>query len=155
MNMKFLAVVIPLPAIYHVPSTFQAIHNAIFCSSTTLSYKPLQHVITYDNGWIFLEHVLHKISHHIGGKAEDMQKQIYDMRIISSKYMASFINISYILDKNIILSTQFVSPNLLIEQVLPNSCPAKAFLLFLASNTPISFIFNVNVEVQFPMIKTS
>ena len=65
-----------------------------------------------------LEHVLRKIAPHHGGKAEGLQKHIYDLRVIYSEYLPSFINISAILHKNIILSRQDVSPNILFKKVL-------------------------------------
>ena len=39
-----------------------------------------------------LEHVLLIIDPHLGGKVEDLKKQIYDMCVISSIDLVSFIN---------------------------------------------------------------
>ena len=50
-----------------------------------------------------LEHVLQKRFPQIGGKAGDLQKQIYDLQVIYSEDLASFINRAAILHQNIIL----------------------------------------------------
>ena len=94
-----------------------------------------------------------KIFPHIGGKTDYLQKQIYDLQVISSEYMAYFINRAAILHKNIILLIHYVSPNLLFEKVLNQIMACQGFILFLEPNTLISFIFNVNVDVQFYIIK--
>ena len=57
-----------------------------------------------DDGCIVLENFLRKKASQIGGKSEDMKKQIYDMRVISSEDPVSLINSSAILYKYIILS---------------------------------------------------
>ena len=48
------------------------ITNAILSPVSPLSYKAFQHVITKNDGWIIIKQVLHKISPHLGGKAEDL-----------------------------------------------------------------------------------
>ena len=70
----------------------KAIPNSIIFPAAPLSYKYLQHVITEDYGWRVLEYVLRKIAPNLGGKAEVLQKYIYDLRVISSEDLASFIN---------------------------------------------------------------
>ena len=62
----------------------KAIPNAILRPAAPLAYNAIQHVITEDDIRIMLEHVFRKISLHLGGKAEDQQKHIYDLRIIYS-----------------------------------------------------------------------
>ena len=90
------------------------ITNAILSPVSPLSYKAFQHVITKNDGWIIIKQVLHKISPHLGGKAEDLKKQIYDLRVISSEGLASFINRSSIPHKDIILYRQDVIPQRLL-----------------------------------------
>ena len=80
-----------------------------------------------------LEHVLRKRDPHLGGMAEYLQKQIYDMRVISSEDLASFINITAILPKNIILSRQDVSPNLFFQKILTQFIACQGFPLFIST----------------------
>ena len=108
-----------------------------------------------DEIWKMLEHVLRKRSPHLGGKAEDLQKHIYDMHNIYSEYMESFINISAILHKNIIFSKKDVYPKLLFEQVFTQNMAWQGFPPLLAPNTPIYFIFNINVVIQFYIKNTT
>ena len=56
-----------------------------------------------DDGCIVLENFLRKKASQIGGKSEDMKKQIYDMRVISSEDPVYLINSSAILYNYIIL----------------------------------------------------
>ena len=62
---------------------YGAIHEAIphtsYSNATLLYYKYLQHVTTEDNVWKLFEHVLQKTPPNRGGKAEYIQKQIYDL----------------------------------------------------------------------------
>ena len=67
-----------------------------------------------------LENFLRKRAPMIGGKAHHMQKQIYDMQVIYSEYLSYYTNRVAILHKNNILSIQYLSPNLLFENYLPN-----------------------------------
>ena len=76
------------------------------------------------------------------------------LRFVSSRYPAYFNNRTAILHNKIILSMQDVSPNLIFEKFSTNSWPAKVFLLFLAPITPIFFILNVSIVVQFYITKT-
>ena len=100
-----------------------------------------------------LKHILRKRFPHIGDKLEDMQKQIYDMKIISSEDLASFINRAAILHNKCVLSRQDVSPNLLFKQFFTKLMACQGFLLFLAPSTQIFFIFNANVVVKLSMTK--
>ena len=65
-----------------------------------------------------MEHLLIHNTPHIGGKADNIQKQIYDLNVILGEYLASFTNIGYLLQKNILLSKQEVYPNLLLTQLM-------------------------------------
>ena len=51
-----------------------------------------------------VEHVLHKRSPCIGGKEDHLQNHIYDLNVIYSEYLYSFINRAAIFHKNITLS---------------------------------------------------
>ena len=84
--------------------------NTILLPSTPLACKALQNYITEDDVWNILEHILCNWDPNIGGKAEDLQKQIYDLWVISTENIASFINSTYILHNNIILPRKYVSP---------------------------------------------
>ena len=99
-------------------SLYKAIPNAILRPITPLAYISLQHTTTEDGVWIMLKHILRKISPHLGGKVVDMQKQIFDMREISSKDLDYYINRAAILHKNIFLSIQYFYPKFLFEQIL-------------------------------------
>ena len=68
--------------------------------------------------------------------------------------MDCVINRASIRHKNNILYRHYVSSELLFGKVITQLLAYQGFLLFLAPNTPISFIFNGNVDVQFSMIKT-
>ena len=70
----------------------RATPNAILCPAAPLTYKVLEHVIKEDDGSRMLKHVFRKISRHLVGKAENLQKQIYDLQVISSEDLSSFIN---------------------------------------------------------------
>ena len=94
-------------------------------------YKSLQHFITEDDGWQMIEHVLCKTALHFGGKVEYHHKQTYDLRVISLEYLASFVERADILHKNIILSIQDVSPNILLELVLTQLMFFQGFPPFL------------------------
>ena len=76
------------------------------------------------------EHVLHKRFPHLGSKVEDMQKNIYDPRVIFSY---DFINREAILHKNIILYIQDVSPKLPFEQVITQLMACQGFTPFLGT----------------------
>ena len=95
-----------------------AIPKDILIPVSHLTYKPLQNIIMEDDEQIIIERVLRKISPHIGGKVEDLQKQIYDMHIIFLEDPNFFTNRASILHKNMIPSSQDVYPNILIEQLL-------------------------------------
>ena len=62
----------------------KATNNAILCPDATLVYKYLQQVVEEDDVWNILEHILCNKVSHLGGKAEDMQKQICDLQAIST-----------------------------------------------------------------------
>ena len=64
-----------------------------------MTYKALQHVIIDCDGWMMLEHLLTHCDPHIGGKADDIQKKIYDLNKIPGEDLAFLINIGYILHK--------------------------------------------------------
>ena len=81
-----------------------------------------------------LERVLRKWVPHIGGKVEDIQKNIYDMRVIYSDDLAYVINRESILHKKIIFSIKDVPPNLLFEQVLTQLMACQGFPPFLGTN---------------------
>ena len=108
-----------------------AIPNATLLPVSNPAYKALQCIIMKDGGLITLEHTLHKISLHLGGKVEDLQKQIYDMRVIFSEDQTSFINRAGILHKNMISSIQDVSPNLLFETFFTQIMACQGFPPFL------------------------
>ena len=98
--------------------------------------------------WIILKHALCRRAPHIGGKEEDLQKQIYDRRVISSE------NLEFLSTDQPCYIRTFSFPERMSPQTsslnkfLPNSCPNKVLLLFLTPNTLIYFIFNVNVVVH-------
>ena len=79
------------------------------------------------------EHVLQKRGPRIVSNTEDLQKQIYDLRVIYSEDLASFINRASILHKNIILSIQDVSPNLLFEIFLTQLMTCQGLTPFLGT----------------------
>ena len=60
----------------------KATPNTILLSSIPLASKALQNYIMEDDGWNILEHILCNWDPNIGGKAEYMQKQIYDLWVI-------------------------------------------------------------------------
>ena len=119
-----------------------------------LPRTPPQHVITEDYSCIILKHILCKQSPHIGGKEEGLQKHIYNLMVLSTEELSSFINRVSILHKNMTLSRHDVSPNLLIDQVLTQIMACQGFLLLLAPINPIFSVFSINVLVQFSMKKT-
>ena len=91
----------------------KATPNTIIWPIPPISYKSLQCFITKDDRWRMIEDVFQKRAPHLCGKAEYLQKNIYYLRVISSEDLDSFIKNSVILHKNIILSRQNVSQNLL------------------------------------------
>ena len=114
----------------HFPSPFP---TPSFFPAALPAYKYLQHIITEDDCWIMLEHFFRKRSPHLGGKAECMQKHIYGLLIKSSEYLASFINRSAILHKNITLSMQDVSLNILFGKALTQLMASQGFPPFLVT----------------------
>ena len=62
----------------------KAILNSILHPVSPLAYKAPQHVIAEDDGWRIIKHVLRKNIPHFGGKAKNLEKQIYDLSVISS-----------------------------------------------------------------------
>ena len=73
--------------------------------------------------------------------AADLQKQIYDLWVINSEDLASFINTVTILHKNIILSKQDVSPELLFEKFLTQIMAYQGFPPFLGTKYSDSLNF--------------
>ena len=82
------------------------------------TYKAFQQCITVDDGWVMLEHLLKKCAPHLGGHASDLQKDIYDLKVLPGEELDSFLNREATLEKNILLSKQPVVPNLLFEHVI-------------------------------------
>ena len=64
--------------------------NTILRPAAPLSYKSLQHVIIEYGRWIILKHALRRRAPYCDGKEEDLQKQIYDRRVISSEDLDFF-----------------------------------------------------------------
>ena len=114
-------------------SQAKSITYTILRTDAPITYKSFQLVSTEDSRWIILEHVLYKIAPHLGGKEEDIQENIYDLRIISSEDLASFINRSDLFHKNVILSRSDVSPNILFEQLLTQLMACHGFPPFLGT----------------------
>ena len=56
--------------------------NYIKSYAATLAYKSVQHVITDDYGWMIVEHLLIRCDTHLGGKANDLQKKMYEQNVI-------------------------------------------------------------------------
>ena len=112
-------------------SLSKAITNSILRPNAPLAYKALQHFITEDVVWIILEHILRIQDPYLNGKAWDLQKQIYYLHIIYSEDLAYFITKAAILHNNTILSRQYVSLNLLFEQVLTQIMACQVFPPFL------------------------
>ena len=98
-------------------SLAESIPNYIRSYAETLEYKSLQQVISYDYGWTILEHLLIHHAQHLGGKVDDLQKQIYDLKIITGEELDPSINIDALQNKTL-LHEQDLSPNLIFEQVL-------------------------------------
>ena len=71
-------------------SLAKTIPNTILLPTENLAYNTHQDVITKDDGWKILKHIFYRWAPHIGGKAEDMQKQIYDLQVISTEDLAYF-----------------------------------------------------------------
>ena len=57
-----------------------------------------------------IEHILYHCDHHLCSKAEDTQKQIYDLQAISTEELAYFINRISILHKKKLLSKKDIYP---------------------------------------------
>ena len=57
-----------------------------------MAYQVLQQAITEDVFWSILEHLLYHCAPHLGGRADDIQNQIYNLQVISTEYLTSFIN---------------------------------------------------------------
>ena len=101
---------------YHALSKF--IPNSILWSCASLYLEVVLKVITGFNVWVMLEHLLQCSAPNTGDRSKDIQKQIYCITVIYDEYLAPFVNISTVLQKNILLSQQEVSPTLLFEQVI-------------------------------------
>ena len=99
---------------YHIISQDVAnpIPNSIIRTDTSLFYNVIQKVINEDNGLVVIGPPLHLRSPHLGGRSDDIKNQIYDITIIYSAYLASFVNISAILQK------KSSSINILLHQIL-------------------------------------
>ena len=111
----------------------KAISNYILSPASPLAYKSPQRVIVEDYGWIMLEHVLQIRSPHIGVKVGYLQKQIYDLQVLYSEDLESLINRAAVLNKNIILSIQDVSPKLLFKKVLIQLMACQGFPTFIGT----------------------
>jgi hypothetical protein len=109
------------------------IPEAITKVAAPLAYKAIQQCLTEDDGWIMLEHLLQRRAPHLGGQANDLQKQIYDLKIIPGEDLDAYFNRATLLQKNITLSHQQVAPNLLFAQVLSELMTCTGFAPFLGA----------------------
>ena len=74
--------------------------SSINCNFVWVKINFLYQIITGDNSWVILKHILKFRIPHLGGRADYWQNYIYDLRVISTEYLASFINRYSILHKN-------------------------------------------------------
>ena len=86
---------------YHIISRAisNPIPNSVIRTDASLFYNVIQKVINEDNGLVVIDNLLHLRAPHLGGRSDDIQKQIYDITVIYSAYLASFVKISAILQK--------------------------------------------------------
>ena len=80
-----------------------------------------------------LEHLLIHREPNIGGKADGLQKQIYEINIIPGEDLASFINRGAILQKSILLSKKAVSTNIFFEKVITQLMSYQGFPTFIGT----------------------
>ena len=112
--------------------------------ATPLSYNILQQSITEYNSWVVIEHLLQRRSPHLGGCTYNLQKHIYDLKVIYVENLASFINKAAIFWKNN-LYQQAVAPNLLFEKVLVHIMACQNFPLSFALSTLTFSIYNTSM----------
>ena len=62
----------------------KAIPNPTLRPDVPITYKNLQQVITEDDSRRMIKHFIRKRAPCLGGKVENIQKQIYDLQFISS-----------------------------------------------------------------------
>ena len=81
-----------------------------------------------------LGNILCNWSSHIGRKSEDLQKHIYQLKVIYTGELASFINRTEIIPTNIILSRYDVSLKLLFDKLLTKLMSCQGFNLFIGTH---------------------
>ena len=101
----------------------------------------LSRTLTNNDDWTMLEQLLVHRAPHIGGRAGYLQKKIYDLNVIPIEDLASFINRSDVLQKNILLSNQTLSPDILFEQVVTHLKSCQGFPSFIGTKFFAFFLF--------------
>ena len=118
----------------------KSVHNYFLWPSTSMAYNS-----TEDNSCLIIYRILQLHSPHLGGRSKDLPKHLYYLTIVSAEYMASFINRSYIIQKNIFLSQQIVVPYLLFEKFLTQIMACEGLLLSLAPSNLLLSSFDESV----------
>ena len=97
---------------------------------STYRPRPTSYVLCYCFGICVYVHMYEIIS----DRAEDIQEQIYYLTIISTEYLASFINRVSIIQENTLLYQHTVAPNLLFEKVITELMACQEFTPFFGTD---------------------